>query len=171
MGMKTGRLLAAAAVAAVTLAGTPGPAAAQEQQPSKQEIMAFVEAARAEMRASREQLIAANMSLTESEATKFWPLYREYNTKKAELGDERLQIILDYADKYPDVDDATAKDLIDRSVKHRRKLHRLEESYVGKIGKVLPPVKLMRFLQIDDRIDNLVELEVQQGIPIVETKD
>lgn len=119
MGMKAGRFVAAAVFAAVTLAGTPGPAEAQEPQPSKQEIMAFVEAARAEMRASRE----------------------------------------------------TARDLIDRSVRHRRKPHKLEGSYVGKFGKVLPPVKLMRFLQIDDRIDTLVELEVQRGIPIVETKD
>ncbi len=171
MGMQSARLGVAATVAAIVIAGAPLPSVAQEEGPSKQEIMAFVEAARAEMRASREQLIAANLSMTDTEAAGFWPLYREYNTKKASLGDERLQIILDYADKYPDVDDATAKDLVDRSVKHRRKLHKLEESYVSKFGKVLPPVKLMRFLQIDDRIDNLVELEVQQGIPIVEARE
>jgi len=167
MGMHVARF---AAVAAIALAGTPLPAAAQEEGPSKQQIMAFVEAARAEMRASREQLIAANLPMTDTEAAGFWPLYREYNTKKAALGDERLQIILDYAEKYPDVDDATANDLVTRSVKQRRKLHKLEESYVTKFGKVLPPVKLMRFLQIDDRIDNLVELEIQQGIPIVEAQ-
>ncbi len=170
MGMQMARLGVAATVAAIVIAGAPLPAAAQEEGPSKQEIMAFVEAARAEMRASREQLIAANLPMTDAEAAGFWPLYREYNTKKASLGDERLQIILDYAAKYPDVDDATAKSLVDRSVKYRRKLNKLEESYVSKFGKILPPVKLMRFLQIDDRIDNLVELEVQQGIPIVEAK-
>lgn len=164
------RAAAAAVVAAATLA-VPHAAGAQEAMPTREEMLAFVEAARAEMRASREQLIAANMSLTEAEAAAFWPLYREFNLKKAELGDERLQIILAYADKYPDVDDATAKDLIDRSLKFERRMHKLEDSYAGKFGKVLPPTKLMRFLQIDSRIDTLVELEVQRAIPVVEPKE
>lgn len=157
---------AAAALATTLLLGTP--VAGQAQEPSADQIKAIIEAARSEMRASREQLLAVNLSLTQAEADAFWPLYRQYNTEKAGLGDDRLKIIKDYATAYPDVDDATAASLVDRSVKNNRAMNKLKDQYVGKFRKVLPPVKLMRFLQIEARIDNLVELQVQRSIPVVE---
>lgn len=156
-----------AALATVAVLASPLPAAAQEGI-SDAEISAIIEAARSEMRASREQLLAVNLSLTQAEADAFWPLYRQYNTEKAGLGDDRLKIIKDYAMAYPDVDDATAASLVDRSVKNNRAMNKLKDQYVGKFRKVLPPVKLMRFLQIEARIDNLVELQVQRSIPVVE---
>lgn len=157
---------AAAALAATLLLGTP--LAGQAQEPSADQIKAIIEAARSEMRASRDALLAANLELTTAEADGFWPLYREYNNKKAALGDDRLKIIMDYANAYPEVSDAVAKDLVDRSVKNTNAMNKLKNGYVGKFGKVLPPAKLMRFLQIESRIDNLVELEVQRSIPVIE---
>ncbi len=142
--------------------------AAAGQEISDAEVKAVIEAARSEMRASRDQLLAANLPLTAGESDQFWPLYREYNTKKAELGDERLKIIMDYASAYPDVSDATARSLVDRHVKYSKDMNSLKERYVRKFGKVLPPAKLMQFLQIESRLDNLVELQIQRGIPVVE---
>ena len=156
-------LLACAAI--VALAG-PGIATAQEL--SDAEVKAVIEAARSEMRASREQLLAVNLGLTSEESDRFWPLYREYSAKKAALGDDRLKIIMDYATAYPDVSDATAKSLVDRHVKYSKSMNGLKERYVGKFGKVLPPAKLMRFLQMESRLDNLVELQVQRSIPVIE---
>jgi hypothetical protein len=157
---------ASAALAAMLLISAP--VTGQAQEPSADEIKAFIEAARAEMRASRDALLAANLQMTTAEADGFWPLYREYNNKKAALGDDRLKIIVDYANAYPEVSDAIAKDLVDRSVKNSNALNKLKNSYVGKFGKVLPSTKLMRFLQIESRIDNLVDLEIQRAIPVVE---
>lgn len=155
-------LALAAAVALVQ------PVAGQAQDLSQDQVKAAIEAARAELRASREQLLAANLSLTTEEADRFWPLYREFNTKKAELGDERLKIIFDYAAAYPNVDDATAKALVERSVKNSKATNALKERYVGKFGKVLPPAKLMRFLQIEQRLDSLVEMQIQRSVPVIE---
>jgi Spy/CpxP family protein refolding chaperone len=157
----------AAAALTATLMLT-APAASQAQEPTTDQIKMIIEAARSEMRASREALVAANLELTAAEADKFWPLYREYNTKKASLGDERLKIIMDYAEAYPDVSDAVAKGLVDRSVKNSKAFDKLRYGYVDKLGKVLPASKLMRFLQIESRIDNLIELKIQQGVPVVD---
>jgi hypothetical protein len=155
-----------AALAVATLA-LPSAALAQ-QDVSDEEVAAIIESARAELRASREQLLAANLSLTQAEADKFWPLYREYNNEKSLIGDERLKIVKDYATAYPAVDDATAAGLVDRSVKNSKAGNRLKEQYVAKFRKVLPPVKLMRFLQIESRIDTLVDITLQRSIPIVD---
>lgn len=165
--MKTPTLRGPLAALAVAIIAMPAMTLAQDTI-SDEEVAAVIEAARSEMRASREQLLAANLSLTQEEADRFWPLYRQYNTEKARYGDERLQIIKDYASAYPEVDEATAASLVDRSVKNSSATNRFKQQYVAKFRKVLPPVKLMRFLQIESRVDNLVELQIQRSIPVVE---
>ena len=130
---------------------------------------AALEAARADLRAERTQLFADNLKLTPAQADRFWPLYREYSTKRAALGDERLAIITDYAAAYPNVGDAKAAELVARSIKLEREVTDLRIDYANKIGKVLPPATLMRFLQIDRRVDSVIEMELQRVIPVVET--
>ena len=167
MKIPTPLLRGAFAAVAVASLALPSVAVAQ-QEISDEEVAAIIESARAELRASREQLLAANLSLTQAEADKFWPLYREYNNEKALVGDERLKIIKDYATAYPSVDDATATALIDRSVKNSKAANKLKQQYVDRFRKVLPPVKLMRFLQIESRVDTQVDVVLQRSIPIVE---
>jgi hypothetical protein len=163
--MKIRSTMMAAALATAILGVSP---AVSAQEPTIEQVKAIIEAARAEMRASREALLAANLEMTPAESDKFWPLYRDYNTKRASLGDERLKIIMDYAEVYPAVSDAVARNLVDRSIKNSKADEKLQYEYIGKIGKVLPAAKLMRFMQIESRIDNLVELKIQQSIPVVE---
>lgn len=156
------------ALAFATVIAIGQPVVATAQDLTQDEIKAVVEAARSEMRASREQLLGLNLALTAEESDRFWPLYREYSNKKAELGDERLRIIMAYAEAYPDVDDVTAKSLVDRHLKYVKDMNALKARYAAKFGKALPATKFMRFLQIESRIDNLVELQIQGGIPVVE---
>lgn len=101
-------------------------------------------------------------------SSRFWPLYREYATKRAALGDERLAIIEDYAAAYPNVGDAKAAELVARSIKLEREVGDVRIDYANKFGKVLPPATLMRFLQIDRRVDTLIEMELQRVIPLAE---
>ena len=155
--------------AATVLVAFPGLVRAQENV-NTAEAKALIEASRAEMRASRDALVAMNLTLTPAESEAFWPVYREYNAKRADLWDTRLQIVMDYASKYPDVDDATAKDLVQRSLEYERKLHKLEDAYATRFMKILPAAKVMRLLQIDSRIETLVEMQVQQTVPVVEPK-
>lgn len=141
------------------------PARAAETPP---EAKAAIDAARAELRADREVLVSAALVLTQEQADKFWPLYREYVGKRTALGDERLAIIVDYAAVYPDVTDAAARDLVTRTLKWDRKAMDLRDAYVRKFAKVLPSGKLMRFLQVERRVDTLVDVQLMSVIPLVE---
>lgn len=40
--------------------------------------------------------------------------------------------------------------------------------YADKFGKVLPPATLLRFLQIDRRIDTVIQVQLQRVIPLAE---
>ena len=45
---------------------------------------------RAELRSSKKQAIAANLTLTDAEATKFWPVYDRYAADLTKIKDDHL---------------------------------------------------------------------------------
>jgi hypothetical protein len=49
---------------------------------------------------SEKRLVAANMPLTDTEATKFCPIYDQYAAEVSKLGDTRVALIKEYAQSY-----------------------------------------------------------------------
>src|SRR3954469_10612962 len=50
---------------------------------------------RRNLRAEKKKIIAANLPLTETEATKFWPVYDQYAAEMATLNDDFYAIVKD----------------------------------------------------------------------------
>jgi hypothetical protein len=57
----------------------------------------YIQLVRKDLRSDKKQLVAANMSLTESEATKFWPVYDQYAADLTKINDSKLAVIREYA--------------------------------------------------------------------------
>ena len=55
---------------------------------------------RQDLRSKRKQLIAANLKLTDAEATKFWPVYDQYVTELVMINDKKFALIQEYADNW-----------------------------------------------------------------------
>ena len=55
---------------------------------------------RKDLRSKRKQLVAANLKLTDAEATKFWPRYDQYTTELIAINDQKFGLIQDYADNW-----------------------------------------------------------------------
>src|SRR5882724_9849490 len=69
---------------------------------------------RRDIRSVKKQLIAANLTLTDSEATKFWQVYEEYSAEMGKINDTRTAIIKEYSDEYGTLTDDQADNLIRR---------------------------------------------------------
>jgi hypothetical protein len=64
---------------------------------------------RQDLRSEKKQLVAANLILTDAEATKFWPVYDQYAAEMTKVGDQKYALIKDYAQNYGSLTDAQAK--------------------------------------------------------------
>src|SRR6266436_5305309 len=60
---------------------------------------------RSDVQAGKNEIIADTMKFTDTESTAFWPVYRDYARDQQVLGDERVQLIKDYAKNYDSMDD------------------------------------------------------------------
>jgi hypothetical protein len=123
---------------------------------------------REDIRSERKRLVAANMPLTDTEATKFWPIYDQYAAEVTKLGDTRVALIKEYAQSYDTMTDAQANDLMSRSAAIDQQFSALLLKYVPIFERVISAKKTAKWYQIDRRLDLLINLELAASIPMVD---
>jgi hypothetical protein len=123
---------------------------------------------RQDIRSQKKQLIASNLTLTDAEATKFWPVYDQYNAEMTNIGDQKYALIKEYAQKFGSLTDEQAESLLNRSLALDEAIAQLRIKYVPIINKVLPAAKTATFFQIDRRLTSLIDLQLASGIPLVQ---
>jgi len=116
----------------------------------------------------RNTAIAFNMTFTQQEKEKFWPLYREFRDAMAKVGDKRVAVLVDYADNVDTMTDKLAKKLLDRSFAVQKEMISTKQKYAGKFSRILPETKVVRLMQIENRMDAMVELKIAEGVPLME---
>jgi uncharacterized protein YqeY len=165
MSTKTGKALwAIFIVTALTVvaAAFPAPALTQDKPADNMQIL------REKVKADKKLLVATNMELTESEAKGFWPVYEQYQKDLAAINQRIVKLIESYAADYPKtLTDEKAKKLIDELVAIEQAEAGLKTSSVPKLSKVLPPKKVARYLQIENKIRAVVKYGLAEGVPLV----
>lgn len=126
------------------------------------------QAVRADLQAERTKIVAANLTLTEAEAAKFWPVYNEYRVEHSKLDDRGIALLEDFAANYEQLTEDKAKDLLERQLKLEDDRTKLRRSYAAKFQKVISPKKVARYYQIERKLDAAVAFEAAQSIPLAQ---
>jgi|SRR4249920_3172604 hypothetical protein len=124
---------------------------------------------REKVKADKKLLVSQNMLLSDSEAKAFWPIYDAYQADLAKINDRLGKAILSYADAYnagPVAND-TAKKLMSEYFAIEDEELKLQRTYAGKLEKVLPAAKAVRYLQIENKIRSAIKYDLAANIPLV----
>ena len=135
-----------------------------------QNVVDQIELVRGMLRADRKVIIAEGMQLTDQESAAFWPIYRDYRTAMDKIGDGRVELVLEYADLYPNIPDDRAKDMLKKYGALEEKAVSIRKKYIGKLSKVLPHSKVLRFAQLENRIELAVRVQIAAAVPLVPTE-
>ena len=122
---------------------------------------------RSDIQTDKNDIIAHAMQFTDPESTAFWPVYRDYARDQQKVGDERVQLIKDYAQRYDAMDDATLKNLVQKQFNIDAKLANLRQEYWPKFEKALGAKRAAKFFQVDNRLSLLVNLQLVSEIPLL----
>ena len=140
------------------------PLAAQDSSAGSGDI----ELSRAQIQAERQAIVNRAMELTDSESTKFWPLYREYRTKMAEVTDRQVAVIKEYAATYNSMTDDQADKLMSHYMDFQKDKLNLEKDYVKKFKKILPTRKVARYFQLEHKLDAVIDYDLARSIPLLQ---
>lgn len=122
---------------------------------------------RADIRSDRKKVVAANMPLTESEATKFWPVYDRYIGETIKVNDARFALLKEYSKNYDNGTDEQADNFIKRWLGFDQDNTQLRLKYIPEFEKVISHKKTAMFFQIDRRISMMIELQLASQVPLV----
>jgi hypothetical protein len=171
------RVLASLLLAAATLlplalfAQVASPTTTNESQAAAPTISdQDIQLLRQDVRDQKKQIVAANMTLTPAEAEKFWPVYEQYTSETAKLGNQRYDLIKEYAQAYPNVSNTQANGLMRQLIASDESAAQLRQKYVPIFEKVISPTKTALFFQIDRRLAMMVDLQLASQIPLVPAK-
>jgi hypothetical protein len=126
---------------------------------------------RQDLRSKRKQLIAANLKLTDTEATKFWPVYDQYIAELILINDKKFGLIQEYADNWGKMTNEQSllftRNWLDMDIA----IAQLRQKYVPMVAKVLDGKKTATFFQLDRRIAMMMELQVSSQMPLVQEQE
>ena len=157
-------ILMASVLALMTVPTVPAAA----QQPTQAEVDQYVELVRMDVRQGRAELVGETMQLSASQAATFWPIYAEYETAFTALGDTELQLIRDYAAVFFTMTDAAADMLVERLFQLEEDEQALIREYHGKISSAVGGAVAARFVQVERRINTLLDLQLAAEVPLLE---
>ncbi len=84
------------------------------------------------------------------------------------LGDDRIQNIRDYANTYTTMTDATASELATRALDIETQELQLLRDYFMKVESALDGAMAARFIQVEHRIETLLDLQLAADLPLLE---
>ena len=119
------------------------------------------------IRANKKALVAANLTLSDEEAGRFWPLYDKYQTDLTAVQDRGVKVIQDYTASYHDLSNEKAMKLADDWLSAEGDRVKVRRDYLPQFAKVLPGKKVVRFYQIENKMDAVVRYELASSIPVV----
>jgi hypothetical protein len=135
---------------------------AQAQDTSLENALAL---ARTDIRANKAALIGRALALPDSQAQVFWPLYREFEAETANLWDERIKLVREYAAVYDTLSDAKAREFVQRAFDIDERRVKLNRSTEKAMSKKLPGKTVAHFFQLDGFLSRVVELKVLAALP------
>ena len=153
------RNVIALGAALVCLVGAP--AVAQDKPADNMEVM------REKLRADKKAVVAEVLQLTEGEAKAFWPVYNAYQSDMVSQYDRLMTLIDRYDKAYDAMTDETATKLLTDYLGLEKAHVALLTSHLPRFQKVLPPRKVARLYQIENKLRALVNYELARQIPFV----
>ena len=129
----------------------------------------YLEVARDVLHTEKKAVVAEAMMLSDTESAPFWELYNEYNAELYKVHTKRVNIIKDFASNYESMNDEKADALWTNSMAYQGELLKLNKTYYKKFKKIMPAGRAALYLQVENKIDMLINANLELEIPLFET--
>jgi hypothetical protein len=144
------------------------------KDPSESQLLntqTYIELLSSDLNAQRRQIINETMQLDDKQARIFWPIYNDYEANLDKLGDEKLAIVQEYATNFLTMTNEKADELAQRVMALDDQKMALRRKYYDLMKKSLPAILVVRFFQVENQIQLLVDLKIASNLPIIEATD
>lgn len=158
-----------AIVALAAVAASIGRAQEESFDAREQNFRAYVTLLRTDIKAERKDIINAIMQFNDSDATKFWPIFQQYDAELTTIGDGRMKLIVDYARNYENLTNEQADALMSKAFDLEAQRAILKKKYFDKMKAQLSATQAAKFFLVENQIQHIIDLQISASLPVVQT--
>jgi hypothetical protein len=129
-------------------------------------LSAYAELLRSDVRTQKVAIITEVMGFTDAEDKAFWPIYRDYDAEMAKLGDERVELIADYAKAFDTITDDVADKLAAKAMDLQTRRNAALGKCYERVKAALSPRTALRFLQVEHQLQLVIDLQIAASLPV-----
>ncbi|HET6266446.1 MAG TPA: hypothetical protein VFG11_01925 [Acidobacteriota bacterium] len=138
------------------------------KEAEKAYLDAAIEAKRANLRKNKREIIKQTAKFTEEQEKAFWPVYDKHEKELIKVNDLQYAMIKDYAANQANLTNEKALELASRQLDFQAKRIELRKSYMEDLKKVLPGTVVGRLMQLENRTDLMIDMEVASNVPLMQ---
>ena len=140
---------------------------AAPQTDAQKNMQAYIDLLRRDVRQEKAEIMGSVMLLSAPDATKFWPIYSEYDAQLTKLNDQRVENIKEYARTYEQMTDEKADELIQKSLAYQKQRAELLAQTYDKVKQALGATTAARFAQVEHQLLLIIDLQIASSLPLV----
>jgi hypothetical protein len=154
-------LFAAAAVAALTLLAPAQSTLAQATSTTDDTQLLI-----SQIQTDKRAVVLQAMDMTDPEVKGFTPIYDQYQRDRKAIFERQAELLNKYASNYDSMTDAAAKGILKDWLEIKDDQQSLVKSYAKKFAKVLPPTKVLRWVQVENKLENVLAVQAARIVPL-----
>jgi len=120
----------------------------------------------AQIQGDKRTIVLQTLQLTDAEVQDFTPIFDKYQAEMKELATRYTDVLNKFASNYDSMTDDAAEDILKESFKVREDRDDLLKDYAKRMGKKLPATKVLRWVQIENKMGALLDWQMAQIIPL-----
>jgi hypothetical protein len=157
---KNKSLFALAAVAALTLIGPAQSAQAQTSLNDDTQLLI------SQIQTDKRAVVMTGLDLSDEQVKAFTPIYDKYQVERKAIYERGVDLLNKYASNYGSMTNDAAKEILKDWFKLEEDKQSLLKSYAKKFGRVLPETKVLRFVQIENKLNTLMDVQAARIVPL-----
>src|SRR5512141_3446925 len=159
--LKTRTLFAAAAVAAVALLAPAQSTLAQTTSVTDDNQLLI-----SQIQTDKRAVVLQAMNMTDAEVKGFTPIYDAYQRDRKAIFERQSDLLNKYASNYDSMTADAANGILKDFFKVKDDQAALLKSYSKKFAKVLPSAKVLRWVQIENKLENVLAVQAARIVPL-----
>ena len=119
-----------------------------------------------QIQTDKRAVVLASLGLTDAEVAFFTPIYEKYQGEMKKVFTRTGEILNKFASNYDSMTDDAADDILDETLEVREDRNDILKDYASKLGRKLPATKVLRWVQVENKLNTLLDWQMAQIIPL-----
>ncbi len=126
-----------------------------------------IDAILVELEANRRLLVEENMNLAAEKKVDFWKVYDDYRAEIITLEKQGLSLLQEFRDHFDGLTDERAAKILTGYFALEQQTLAIRSSYVDKFTQVISQQQTLRFYQIENKIEAIIQADISSVTPLV----